>query len=164
MEKVKISKDGSSIDFAQSDKLPVSPKKFRQGAELEGFYRFIFENDLRKEALNVIDRIFLARKVSKLKKPLETLKKNMIQAQEAVSKAATQVEKVAKQKVAEVKAQAKKVAAPKATPKKSEAKKAGAKKPAKSAASKSAASKSAAKATKKKTTKTSAKSSKKKKK
>ncbi len=159
MEKVKISKDGSSIDFAQSDKLPVSPKKFRQGAELEGFYRFIFENDLRKEALNVIDRIFLARKVSKLKKPLETLKKNMIQAQEAVSKAATQVEKVAKQKVAEVKAQAKKVAAPKATPKKSEAKKASAKKPAKSAASKSAA-----KATKKKTPKTSAKSSKKKKK
>ncbi len=46
MEKVKISKDGASIDFTQSDKVPVSPKKFRQGAELEGFYRFIFEKDL----------------------------------------------------------------------------------------------------------------------
>ena len=57
MEKVvKVSKDGASIDFFQSEKIPVSPKKFRSGPELEGFYRFIFENDLRKEALLIIDR------------------------------------------------------------------------------------------------------------
>ncbi len=73
MEKVKISKDGSAIDFVQSDKIPVSLKKFRQSPELEGFYRFIFENDLRKEALQVIDRIYLARKAAKLKKPLAQL-------------------------------------------------------------------------------------------
>jgi hypothetical protein len=71
MEKVKMSKDGSAIDFTQADKVPVSPKKFRQGPELEGFYRFIFDNDLRKEALLVIDRIYLARKAIKMKKPLE---------------------------------------------------------------------------------------------
>lgn len=70
MEKVvKVSKDGSSIDFFQSDKIPISPKKFRSGPELEGFYRFIFENDLRKEALAIIDRIYLARKVKKVKEP-----------------------------------------------------------------------------------------------
>jgi len=84
MEKVKISKDGASIDFTQSDKVPVSPKKFRQGPELEGFYRFIFENDLRKEALHVIDRIYLARKAAKLKKPLEALR---AKAKEAAAKA-----------------------------------------------------------------------------
>lgn len=71
MEKiVKVSKDGSSIDFFQSDKIPISPKKFRSGPELEGFYRFIFENDLRKEALAIIDRIFLARKIKKVKEPM----------------------------------------------------------------------------------------------
>lgn len=85
--KVKISKDGSSIDFAQSDKVPVSPKKFRQGPELEGFYRFIFENDLRKEALQVIDRIYLSRKAMKMKKPLEALKKAKDAAQQALKTA-----------------------------------------------------------------------------
>ena len=45
-EKVKLSKDGSSIDFVQSDNIPTSVKKFRQSPEIEGFYRFIYENDL----------------------------------------------------------------------------------------------------------------------
>lgn len=65
MEKVKISADGSSIDFVASDNLPLSPKKFRESPELEGFYRFIFENDLRKEALGIIDRISLGRKAKR---------------------------------------------------------------------------------------------------
>lgn len=68
MEKVKISADGSSIDFVASESLPMSPKKFRESPELEGFYRFIYENDLRKEAAVIIDRIFLARKAKKLQK------------------------------------------------------------------------------------------------
>ncbi len=55
MEKVKISKDGTSINFVTQEQLPASPKKFRQSPELEGFYRFLHENDLRKEALEVID-------------------------------------------------------------------------------------------------------------
>ncbi len=46
--------------------MPLSPKKFRESPELEGFYRFIHENDLRKEALQIIDRISLARRAKKL--------------------------------------------------------------------------------------------------
>ena len=56
-EKVKLSKDGSSIDFVASDNLPTSTKKFRQSPEIEGFYRFIYENDLRQEAVVVLDLI-----------------------------------------------------------------------------------------------------------
>lgn len=133
MEKVKISKDGSAIDFVQSQKVPVSPKKFRQGPELEGFYRFLFENDLRKEALQVIDRIYLARKSLKMKKPLEALKKAKEAAQEAlksaiVSKAAAPKKVEAKAVKATAKAAApkakevKKAAAPKAAAKASKAK------------------------------------------
>ncbi len=61
-EKVKLSKDGSSIDFVQSDSLPTSTKKFRQSPEIEGFYRFIYENDLRAEAVDVLDQIIQRRK------------------------------------------------------------------------------------------------------
>lgn len=64
-EKVKLSKDGSSIDFVQSDSLPTSLKKFRQSPEIEGFYRFIFENDLQKEAYDILDRIIFNRKAKK---------------------------------------------------------------------------------------------------
>lgn len=64
-DKVKLSKDGSSIDFVQSDSLPTSIKKFRQSPEIEGFYRFIFENDLRSEGAEILDRIILRRKVDK---------------------------------------------------------------------------------------------------
>ena len=119
MEKVvKVSKDGSSIDFFQSDKIPISPKKFRSGPELEGFYRFIFENDLRKEALAIIDRIYLARKVKKVKeapvkvvltKPEHVAPK--IQAKQIIPKKAAKsapVPKAAAKKVA--KAPAKKAA------------------------------------------------------
>ena len=56
-EKVKLSKDGSSIDFVQTDNIPTSLKKFRQSPEIEGFYRFIFENDLRAEGAEILDRI-----------------------------------------------------------------------------------------------------------
>ena len=62
-DKVKLSKDGSSIDFVQSDSLPTSIKKFRQSPEIEGFYRFIFENDLRSEGAEILDRIIQRRKV-----------------------------------------------------------------------------------------------------
>ena len=64
MEKVKISKDGNSIDFIKNE-LPSNPKKFRASAEIEGFYRFVYENDLRKEALEVIERTHLQRKAAK---------------------------------------------------------------------------------------------------
>jgi len=64
-EKVKLSKDGSSIDFVQSDNIPTSAKKFRQSPEIEGFYRFIFENDLQKEAYEILDQIIQVRKSKK---------------------------------------------------------------------------------------------------
>jgi hypothetical protein len=61
-EKVQLSKDGSSIDFVASDNLPTSMKKFRQSPEIEGFYRFIFENDLRAEGLEILEGIIARRK------------------------------------------------------------------------------------------------------
>ncbi len=64
-EKVKLSKDGNSIDFVQSESIPTSLKKFRQSPEIEGFYRFIFENDLQKEAHDILDRIIQSRKAKK---------------------------------------------------------------------------------------------------
>ncbi|MBL7544941.1 MAG: hypothetical protein JNL11_14075 [Bdellovibrionaceae bacterium] len=64
-EKVKLSKDGSSIDFVQSENVPTSLKKFRQSPEIEGFYRFIYENDLQKEGYEILDRIITQRKLKK---------------------------------------------------------------------------------------------------
>jgi hypothetical protein len=64
-EKVKLSKDGSSIDFVQSDNLPTSTKKFRQSPEIEGFYRFIFENDLRIEGYEILGKILQRRRESR---------------------------------------------------------------------------------------------------
>jgi len=64
-QKVKLSKDGASIDFVQSDSLPTSLKKFRQSPEIEGFYRFVYENDLQKESYDILDRIIIARKAKK---------------------------------------------------------------------------------------------------
>jgi hypothetical protein len=61
-EKVKLSKDGSSIDFTASDNLPTSTKKFRQSPEIEGFYRFIYENDLRAEGAEILDGIIQRRR------------------------------------------------------------------------------------------------------
>lgn len=66
-EKVKLSKDGSSIDFVQSESIPTSVKKFRQSPEIEGFYRFIYENDLQKEAFEILEKIVQSRKAKKIK-------------------------------------------------------------------------------------------------
>lgn len=66
-DKVKLSKDGTSIDFVQSESVPTSIKKFRQSPEIEGFYRFIYENDLQKEAFEILDRIISTRKLKKAK-------------------------------------------------------------------------------------------------
>lgn len=48
--------------------IPSSLKKFRQSPEIEGFYRFIYENDLRTEAFTIIDNISQRRLISKAKK------------------------------------------------------------------------------------------------
>lgn len=75
MEKVKISKDGASIDFIQSETL-ANPKKFRSSIEVESFYRFISENDLRKEALDIIERIIAERKAAKSAAKAQARKSN----------------------------------------------------------------------------------------
>lgn len=66
-EKVKLSEDGSSIDFVQSDSLPTSLKKFRQSPEIEGFYRFVYENDLQREAFDILEQIVQRRKALRVK-------------------------------------------------------------------------------------------------
>ena len=74
-EKVKLSEDGSSIDFVTSDSLPTSLKKFRQSPEIEGFYRFVYENDLQHEAFEILERIVQRRKAAKVKaKPAKVAK------------------------------------------------------------------------------------------
>jgi hypothetical protein len=74
-EKVKLSEDGSSIDFVQSDSLPTSIKKFRQSPEIEGFYRFVYENDLQREAYDILEKIVQRRKALKAKnKPAKAAK------------------------------------------------------------------------------------------
>ena len=74
-EKVKLSEDGSSIDFVQSDSLPTSMKKFRQSPEIEGFYRFVYENDLQREAHEILDKIIQRRKAARVKaKPVKGAK------------------------------------------------------------------------------------------
>ena len=95
-EKVKLSKDGASIDFVQSDSLPTSVKKFRQSPEIEGFYRFIFENDLQKEAYDILNRIIEERKLKKAllkKEAKEAAKLEKALQQQAMKKAkATKIE------------------------------------------------------------------------
>ncbi len=74
--KVKLSEDGSSIDFVQSDNLPSSTKKFRQSPEIEGFYRFVFENDLQSEAFDILEQIIAKRKEEKASKKAAKRKKS----------------------------------------------------------------------------------------
>lgn len=79
-DKVKLSKDGTSIDFIVSENIPASVKKFRHSSEIEGLYRFIFENDLQKEAFEILDRIVGARKAKKLKEKQDAAPAKKIEA------------------------------------------------------------------------------------
>lgn len=91
-EKVKLSKDGNSIDFFQAENVPTSIKKLRQSPEIEGFYRFIYENDLQKETYEILDRIIVARKAKKA-----TLKKE----QKALAKEAANAARIEAEELAE---------------------------------------------------------------
>lgn len=51
-----------------ANSIPASLKKFRQSPEIEGFYRFIYENDLRTEAFEIIDNISQKRAAAKASK------------------------------------------------------------------------------------------------
>ena len=63
----KKAKGNSSAD-QEAASIPASLKKFRQSPEIEGFYRFIYENDLRTEAFAIVDDISQKRAASKTKK------------------------------------------------------------------------------------------------
>lgn len=41
------------------------PKNFRQQADMEAFYRFVHENDLREEALGILDKVRAQRALAK---------------------------------------------------------------------------------------------------
>ncbi|MEK6627066.1 MAG: hypothetical protein AABY53_00430 [Bdellovibrionota bacterium] len=101
-EKVKLSKDGSSIDFAQVESLPTSVKKFRQSLEIQGFYRFVFENDLQKEVYEILERIVGVRKAKKKTEKVEAA---------AIASAAKKAEVSAKAETAK-KASPEKIATP----------------------------------------------------
>ncbi len=44
------------------------PKNFRQQADMEAFYRFVHENDLRDEALQILDKVRDQRALAKAAK------------------------------------------------------------------------------------------------
>lgn len=44
------------------------PKNFRQQADMEAFYRFVHENDLREQALGILDKVRDQRAVAKAAK------------------------------------------------------------------------------------------------
>ncbi len=96
-DKVKLSKDGNTIDFVHSESIPTSVKKFRQSPEIEGFYRFVFENDLQKEVHEIMERIVQVRKAKKLKEKQDAQPAKKAEAaakKESLKKAAAPVEKV----------------------------------------------------------------------
>jgi len=47
---------------------PITPKNFRNHPDMENFFRFIYENDLRHEALQIIDEIIANRATRRSKK------------------------------------------------------------------------------------------------
>ena len=51
-----------------ADALPTTAKKFRQSPEIEGFYRFIYENDLQVESFQILTKIIAERKQERLGK------------------------------------------------------------------------------------------------
>lgn len=123
-DKVKLSKDGSSIDFVTSESVPTSIKKLRQSPEIEGLYRFIFENDLQKEAFEILDRIVTGRKAKKQKdaKELKAAAALQKEAAKAITvapapKATAKAAKPAKAPAKEAKPVAKAKKAAKPTPK-----------------------------------------------
>lgn len=52
--------------------MSASFKNFRHHPDMENFYRFIYDNDLRHEALEIIDEIMLQKKNRKLAKHAKT--------------------------------------------------------------------------------------------
>lgn len=55
----------SAENMAKSMTAGGIPKNFRQQADMEAFYRFVHENDLREEALAILDQVRAQKKLAK---------------------------------------------------------------------------------------------------
>lgn len=63
--------DQQELDLANEATAKIAggvPKNFRQQADMEAFYRFVFENDLREEALGILDKVREQRALAKAAK------------------------------------------------------------------------------------------------
>lgn len=58
----------SADELSAKAALEVIPKNFRQQADVEAFYRFVHENDLREEALAIFDSVRARKALAKAKK------------------------------------------------------------------------------------------------
>ncbi len=56
---------GASTPAVNPTEMSASFKNFRHHPDMENFYRFIYENDLRHEALAIIDQIMVEKKAKK---------------------------------------------------------------------------------------------------
>lgn len=94
MAKVKLSKDGSSINFVQTENIPTSLKKFRRSPEIEDFYRFVYENLLQREAFEIVNKIYLKRKKEESEaKKAARAEKRALKASSKKTKAKTKTKK-----------------------------------------------------------------------
>lgn len=57
-----------TISRPTEDQAPMTPKNFRNHPDMENFFRFIYDNDLRVEALEIIDQIIAQRAARRAKK------------------------------------------------------------------------------------------------
>lgn len=106
MEKVKVSTDGT-IDFKTDQAIPTTAKRFRQSQEIEAFYRFVIENDLREEGLAILSVIQEEREALRaLEKEQKKLERQQARKEAKEKEKAELLKK--KQKTAKKKAPAKK--------------------------------------------------------
>jgi hypothetical protein len=82
MEKVKVSTDGT-IDFKTDQSIPTTAKRFRQSQEIEAFYRFVMENDLREEGLAILSVIQEEREALRLLEKEEKKKERQLARKQA---------------------------------------------------------------------------------
>ncbi len=52
----------SSAKTNTANGIPATAKKLRQSPEIEGFYRFLYENNLNREAYEILTQIQIDRK------------------------------------------------------------------------------------------------------
>lgn len=64
--------DAALAAAAGTSEMSASFKNFRHHPDMENFYRFIYENDLRHEALAIVDEIILQKQQRRLLKVAKT--------------------------------------------------------------------------------------------